>query len=338
MKINGEDLIGKPNALTRAVICILGFSILPNVALGFSFPGVDFVDINTGFDTGFAIPGKDDAPRWDAVDFMLGTGNIFNGRSLAGGITYNFEAGFLNKFTWAGVAPTQAQLDAAIAAAFSVWDVNSPLSFLKVNTATVLTNRNAAGNDILGADIDLFATDISPLAETAVYGIRQADGGNVTLTSGPADYPSSTIAAVDIRIDLTGSSGNPWTLPIWTKVLTHEIGHAIGLGDVESNPFWDTNDTLNDVMTISALDPNNSQNLANKGELGAAKFSAIDILMESGLGTTPYWNARPNTLANDDIAGRFFLYPVPEPESYMMMLAGLGLLGFAARRRKQKAA
>ena len=28
---------------------------------------------------------------------------------------------------------------------------------------------------------------------------------------------------------------------------------------------------------------------------------------------------------------------VPEPETYAMMLAGLGLLGFAARRRKQKA-
>ena len=26
---------------------------------------------------------------------------------------------------------------------------------------------------------------------------------------------------------------------------------------------------------------------------------------------------------------------VPEPETYAMMLAGLGLLGFAARRRKQ---
>jgi hypothetical protein len=30
--------------------------------------------------------------------------------------------------------------------------------------------------------------------------------------------------------------------------------------------------------------------------------------------------------------------PIPEPETYAMMLAGLGLLGFAARRRKQQAA
>ena len=32
------------------------------------------------------------------------------------------------------------------------------------------------------------------------------------------------------------------------------------------------------------------------------------------------------------------LPPVPEPETYVMLLAGLGLLGFAARRRKQKEA
>lgn len=34
----------------------------------------------------------------------------------------------------------------------------------------------------------------------------------------------------------------------------------------------------------------------------------------------------------------FNVSAVPEPETYAMMLAGLGLLGFAARRRKQKAA
>jgi hypothetical protein len=29
--------------------------------------------------------------------------------------------------------------------------------------------------------------------------------------------------------------------------------------------------------------------------------------------------------------------PVPEPETYAMLLAGLGLMGFVARRRKQSA-
>ena len=40
-------------------------------------------------------------------------------------------------------------------------------------------------------------------------------------------------------------------------------------------------------------------------------------------------------------AGKYYanvaMAPVPEPETYAMMLAGLGMLGFVARRRKQKA-
>ena len=91
----------------------LVFTIAPTASHAFSFPFVDFVNINTGFDTGAVVPGKDDAPRWDAEDFTLGTGNIFDGRSLAGGITYNYESNFRINFTW-DLTPTQLAFDAAI--------------------------------------------------------------------------------------------------------------------------------------------------------------------------------------------------------------------------------
>jgi hypothetical protein len=44
------------------------------------------------------------------------------------------------------------------------------------------------------------------------------------------------------------------------------------------------------------------------------------------------------TLAGGPAQDQLFITPVPEPEIYAMMAAGLGLMGFVARRRKQSAA
>lgn len=41
---------------------------------------------------------------------------------------------------------------------------------------------------------------------------------------------------------------------------------------------------------------------------------------------------------NDGLSATNYVFAVPEPETYAMMLAGLGLLGLRARRRKQEQA
>lgn len=53
-----------------------------------------------------------------------------------------------------------------------------------------------------------------------------------------------------------------------------------------------------------------------------------------------YLRVSGNIVGNSstDFAGNLALAPVPEPETYAMMLGGLGLLAFTARRRKQKEA
>lgn len=53
---------------------------------------------------------------------------------------------------------------------------------------------------------------------------------------------------------------------------------------------------------------------------------------------THTWTNASNPL--DTVSGsvNFTVAAIPEPETYAMMLAGLGLMGFMARRRKQKLA
>lgn len=65
--------------------------------------------------------------------------------------------------------------------------------------------------------------------------------------------------------------------------------------------------------------------------------TALGVLNNTGLigfGLQTVGNVTLNRVA---FTGNYTLAPVPEPETYAMLLAGLGLLGFTARRRKQSA-
>ena len=61
---------------------------------------------------------------------------------------------------------------------------------------------------------------------------------------------------------------------------------------------------------------------------------AFDSLLTGTMAGKSYVNIHtPGTYAGGEIRG--FLVPVPEPETYALMLAGLGLLGWTARRRQR---
>jgi len=51
----------------------------------------------------------------------------------------------------------------------------------------------------------------------------------------------------------------------------------------------------------------------------------------------PLYQTNPSFSHDSSVGGAFYYtQAIPEPETYAMMLAGLGMLGFVARRRKQK--
>ena len=93
---------------------------------------------------------------------------------------------------------------------------------------------------------------------------------------------------------------------------------------------WNTVSFYNGNTLLQSFDGNAILNPANGNQTFARYFNVFAGPGENITKVT--FSANQNAFETDNHA---FLAPVPEPETYAMMLAGLGLMGFTASRRKQ---
>ena len=112
-------------------------------------------------------------------------------------------------------------------------------------------------------------------------------------------------------VPFTGTAGVATTTPTFT-------GFPLG---VTSGTY----DNTFDLMMASSF--NSAYITAN----GGTPASAEAALLAAAAAGEAYLNIHTTVVPGGEIRG--FLTPVPEPETYAMLLAGLGLLGFMARRR-----
>ena len=301
----------------------------------------------------FGHTGLTGGSRWDAAPRTISG----NERSLSGGLRFSLEGGsylaFRDMFAWSSL-PTVASFQLAVEQAFGAWQSVDPASSLGSNLnfvadlGTAVVGTGAFGGvNINGAEIDVFGTDAGDAGTRGVTAFN-AIGSNVQLTSGTPSYPGSfAISGADIYLNSNG--GALYTLDLFRRLLTHEIGHAIGLGDVEnantSAQFIDDNYNGSTSATALATLTNSWAALVNVLNPAASPLAlyivpdadpgidtpGVDILMESnGLGISA---GNPVTalvpLRNDDYGTRQFLYPfVPEPSVALLLgLGGAGLLG-----------
>jgi hypothetical protein len=130
-----------------------------------------------------------------------------------------------------------------------------------------------------------------------------------------------------------GSSGNYWSIQ---KGETGTV--SFGTGVSYYGFLWGSPD-VSGWNTVTFRD-------SAKNVLGT--YGGLDTHLNNNWGNTTYFNvttgagpliasvtftANQNAFEMDNHA---FLAPIPEPETYVMMMTGLGLLGLAARRRRQK--
>ena len=151
-----------------------------------------------------------------------------------------------------------------------------------------------------------------------------------------------------------------------TKILTLDADGFSAFGDkFAGNHALDTfTDKFQFTSTaLSSLTADVTSYDKPNGGLNLTQFSLFDgngSLVggtQVSTGAEDHWTLSYNNLAVGtyyvQVAGNIFgkpassfsgnvsltaLSPVPEPETYAMMLAGLGMVGFAARRRKQNQA
>lgn len=89
-----------------------------------------------------------------------------------------------------------------------------------------------------------------------------------------------------------------------------------------------------DTTCCSAVNP--SFMIAAAQPVGFNNYADYSINLAYDLGPMAHFNA--GGVTNSETIGYDYIFqPIPEPETYAMMLAGLGLMGFMVRRRRQRA-
>lgn len=275
--------------------------------------------------------------RWDAAPRTI----LGEERSLTGGLRYAMQggsyAGYRDLFTWRDGTPSASAFTALVENAFAAWTAVDPVtglgtdvSFVHDPTTSVQGVSDPSQSvNFRGAEIDLFGVTNARFwnpgnsrQQGESFFSTAGFTNSLTLTSGTTGYSGFPIRGADIRMN-----ANPqvrWDFEDFGVILTHEIGHALGFGDVDLNfgqfiddNYDDTNaTTARETLTnpwaqlVDVDDPSNSPlalyEVANANP--GVDTSEVDILMETNI-PQAFFNAGQAELSNDDFGGRQFLYP-----------------------------
>jgi hypothetical protein len=144
----------------------------------------------------------------------------------------------------------------------------------------------------------------------------------------PSQYSNAGVSdySVSSGLGALGGTNATWVSNLYSQNYASSIGNATGSAAFQL-ALWDLAKDDGNLATGSvkatASTDSTVLNLANSMISGA----------KSGPGSSPYsFTVYTSPTAQDYVVAS--VTPVPEPESYAMLLAGLGLMGAVVRRRK----
>jgi len=103
----------------------------------------------------------------------------------------------------------------------------------------------------------------------------------------------------------------------------------------KSRDIWDAGSEVHDPLAAAFISGATNGNRANQNSVVAFNFAEFSAY--NGLTTARGYTFDSQLTADSDVYKiSFEVTPVPEPETYALLLAGLGLVGLLARRRNLK--
>lgn len=157
----------------------------------------------------------------------------------------------------------------------------------------------------------------------------------------PNDSPGNGTARVTVDFDLvtmrveesfSGLQGNVTASHIHCCTAVPGVGNisvATTLPTFTDFPSGVTAGTYDHTFDMKDASSYNPAFVTANGSISGA-FNALVAGLNEG---TAYANIHSNIFPGGEIRG--FLAPIPEPEAYAMLLAGLAMLGAVARRRRR---